>query len=62
MLMQSDRAELLSQVKALSIDFEQFKVILDEKKKEMEPLLQALGKFRNSNDAGGHGGICSSEK
>ncbi|XWS11019.1 hypothetical protein CRYUN_Cryun38cG0047900 [Craigia yunnanensis] len=58
----SDRAELLSQVKALNIDFEQFKAILGEKKKEMEPLQQALGKFRNNNNAGGRGGICSSEE
>ncbi|KAK6230569.1 hypothetical protein QUC31_002087 [Theobroma cacao] len=58
----SDRAELLSQVKALNIDFEQFKAILGEKKKEMEPLQQALGKLRNNNNAGGRGGICSSEE
>ncbi|XP_022753265.1 proton pump-interactor 1-like [Durio zibethinus] len=58
----SDRSELLSQVKSLNIDFEQFKAILDEKKKEMEPLQQALGKLRNNNTAGGRGGICSSEE
>ncbi|KAE8702276.1 Proton pump interactor 1 isoform 2 [Hibiscus syriacus] len=58
----SDRAELLSQVKALNVDFEQFKTMLGEKKKEMEPLQQALGKLHNNNIGGGRGGICSSEE
>ncbi|KAE8679096.1 Proton pump-interactor 1 [Hibiscus syriacus] len=58
----SDRSELLSQVKALNVDFEQFKTMLGEKKKEMEPLQQALGKLRNNNNGGGRGGICSSEE
>lgn len=58
----SDRAELLSQVKALNIDFEQFKTMLGEKKKELEPLQQALGKLRNNNNESGRGGICSSEE
>ncbi|XP_039030212.1 proton pump-interactor 1-like [Hibiscus syriacus] len=58
----SDRAELLSQVKALNVDFEQFKTMLGEKKKEMEPLQQALGKLRNNNNGGGRGGMCSSEE
>ncbi|KAK8507396.1 hypothetical protein V6N13_141417 [Hibiscus sabdariffa] len=61
----SDRAELFSQVKALNVDFEQFKTMLGEKKKEMEPLQQALGKLRNNNNGGGRGGgggICSSEE
>lgn len=62
MLMQSDRAELLSRVKALNIDFEQFKTMLGEKKKELEPLQQALGKLRNNNNESGRGGICSSEE
>ncbi|XVF78525.1 hypothetical protein PTKIN_Ptkin14bG0140700 [Pterospermum kingtungense] len=60
--LRSDRGELLSQVRALNIDFEQFKTILGEKKKEIEPLQQALGKLRNNNNAGGRGGICSSEE
>ncbi|GMI85325.1 proton pump interactor 1 [Hibiscus trionum] len=58
----SDRAELFSQVKALNVDFEQFKTMLGEKKKEMEPLQQALGKLRNNNNGAGRGGICSSEE
>ncbi|XVF70193.1 hypothetical protein PTKIN_Ptkin11bG0141500 [Pterospermum kingtungense] len=58
----SDKSELLSQVKALNMDFEQTKAILGEKKKEMEPLQQALGKLRNNNAADGRGAICSSEE
>ncbi|OMO73301.1 hypothetical protein COLO4_27176 [Corchorus olitorius] len=60
----SDRAELVSELKALNVEFEQFKTILGEKKKEMEPLQQALGKLRNNNNYGGRGGagICSSEE
>ncbi|KAE8707808.1 Proton pump-interactor 1 [Hibiscus syriacus] len=60
--LKSDRAELFSQVKALNADFEQFKTMLGEKKKEMEPLQQALGKLRNNNNGGGRGGLCSSEE
>ncbi|KAL4334074.1 hypothetical protein GQ457_07G014630 [Hibiscus cannabinus] len=58
----SERSELLSQVRALNVDFEQFKTILDEKKKEIAPLQQALGKLRNNRDADGRVGICSSEE
>ncbi|XP_039030449.1 proton pump-interactor 1-like isoform X2 [Hibiscus syriacus] len=55
-----DRAELLSQVRALNVDFDQFKEILGEKKKEIEPLQQALGKLRTNNYA--FGGLFSSEE
>ncbi|GMI63648.1 hypothetical protein HRI_000034100 [Hibiscus trionum] len=58
----SERSELLSQVRALNVDFEQFKTILDEKRKEIAPLQQALGKLRNNRDADGRVGICSSEE
>ncbi|PPR97533.1 hypothetical protein GOBAR_AA23137 [Gossypium barbadense] len=57
----SDRAELLAQVRALNVDFEQYKEILDEKKKEIEPLQQALGKLR-TNSYTGRGSMCSSEE
>lgn len=57
--MQSDRAELISQIKALRGDNRQFQSIVDEKMKEIEPLQQALGKLRNNV---GRGGICSSEE
>ncbi|KAK4576772.1 hypothetical protein RGQ29_027349 [Quercus rubra] len=58
----SDRAELISQVRALKDDNRQFKSILDEKRKEMEPLQHALGKLRNANSAGRGSGLCSSEE
>ncbi|KAJ7981748.1 proton pump-interactor 1-like [Quillaja saponaria] len=58
----SERAELISQIKALRGDSRQFQTIMDEKRKEIEPLQQALGKLRNSNNAGRGSGICSSEE
>ncbi|XP_062168827.1 proton pump-interactor 1-like isoform X2 [Alnus glutinosa] len=58
----SDRAELISQIRALKDDNRQFRTIFDEKRKEMEPLQQALGKLRYSNSAGRGSGICSSEE
>ncbi|KAG6755284.1 hypothetical protein POTOM_041103 [Populus tomentosa] len=57
----SKRAELINQVRALKNEGRQYKSIFDEKKKEMEPLQQALGKLRNTNNAG-RVGICSSEE
>ncbi|KAK9004924.1 hypothetical protein V6N11_042374 [Hibiscus sabdariffa] len=56
----SDRAELLSQVRALNVDFDQYKEVLGEKRKEIEPLQQALGKLRTNNYV--FGGLCSSEE
>ncbi|KAL5564388.1 hypothetical protein UlMin_027552 [Ulmus minor] len=56
----SDRAELITQIKALKDDNRQFRSIVDEKIKEIEPLQQALGKLRNANS--GTRGICSSEE
>jgi hypothetical protein len=52
---------LINQVRALKNEGRQYKSIFDEKKKEMEPLQQALGKLRNTNNAG-RVGICSSEE
>lgn len=49
-------------MKALRDDNRQFKSIVDEKIKEIEPLNQALGKLRNANNAGRNGGLCSSEE
>ncbi|CAJ1957137.1 unnamed protein product [Sphenostylis stenocarpa] len=57
----SDRAELISQIKSLRGDNRQFQSIVDEKIKEIEPLQQALGKLRNTNNAG-RVGLCSSEE
>ena len=59
--LQSDRSELISQIKALRDDNRQFKTIVDEKFKEMEPLQQVLGRLRSANNASRAGGICSTE-
>ncbi|XP_031249768.1 proton pump-interactor 1-like [Pistacia vera] len=58
----ADRAELLTQLKVLKSEGRQVKSLMDEKKKELEPLQQALGKLRPSNNGGRSGGICSSEE
>lgn len=58
-LLQSERAELISQIKALRDNNRQFQSIVDEKIKEIEPLQQALGKLRTANN---RGGLCSSEE
>ncbi|KAK7257203.1 hypothetical protein RIF29_31004 [Crotalaria pallida] len=57
----SERAELISEIKVLQDHNKQFQIIVDEKIKEIEPLQQALGKLRTSNNAG-RGGLCSSEE
>ncbi|GLT83339.1 hypothetical protein SLE2022_016340 [Rubroshorea leprosula] len=57
----NERAEVLSQLKSLRADFDQYQSVLDEKKKEMQPLQQALGKLR-TNNASGRAGLCSSEE
>jgi len=59
--LQSEKSELISQIKILREDNRQIQSLFDEKMKEIEPLQQALGKLRNSNNAG-RGGICSSEE
>lgn len=62
--MQAERAQVISQVRTHSVETRQFRMIMDEKRKEMEPLQQALGKLRNPNTMGrdrGYG-ICSSEQ
>ncbi|OIW08252.1 hypothetical protein TanjilG_15213 [Lupinus angustifolius] len=57
----SERAELISQIKPLQENNKQIQSILDEKRKEIEHLQQALGKLRTSNNAG-QGGLCLSEE
>ncbi|XP_042520179.1 proton pump-interactor 1 [Macadamia integrifolia] len=62
----SDRAQVIAQLKPLGVEGKRYRVIMDEKRKEMEPLNQALGKLRGANNAnrerGDRGvGICSSE-
>ncbi|TYI32196.1 hypothetical protein ES332_A04G042700v1 [Gossypium tomentosum] len=58
----AERSEMLSQVRALNVDFELFKTILDEKKREIEPLQQALGKLRNNKDVDNRLSLCASEE
>ncbi|KAH7544134.1 hypothetical protein JRO89_XS15G0114400 [Xanthoceras sorbifolium] len=58
----SERAEIIAQLRTIRSEVFHFKSIADEKKKEMEPLQQALGKLRTTNSAGRSGGICSSEE
>lgn len=48
-------------MKALRNENVQYQTIFNEKRKEIEPLQQALGKLRNTNSAG-RGAICSSEE
>uniref|UniRef100_A0A7N0RES9 Proton pump-interactor 1 n=1 Tax=Kalanchoe fedtschenkoi TaxID=63787 RepID=A0A7N0RES9_KALFE len=60
----TDRAEIISQLKALGAEDKQYWAIIDEKRKEMAPLQQALGQLRNPNGGrgGDRGGLCSSEE
>ncbi|KAJ8747575.1 hypothetical protein K2173_014359 [Erythroxylum novogranatense] len=57
----SEKSELINRLKALTDENRQYKTILDEKKKEIEPLQQALGKLRTAS-SGGRYGLCSSEE
>ncbi|KAI3457453.1 hypothetical protein Pfo_014116 [Paulownia fortunei] len=59
----ADRAQLIAQIRSLSVENKQFRTIMDEKRKEMEPLQQALGKLRGASGGRERGsGICSSEE
>lgn len=61
--LQTDRAQVISQLKLLTAEDKQYRMIVDEKRREMEPLQQALGKLRTSNNSRERGGvICSSEE
>ncbi|KAI4320734.1 hypothetical protein MLD38_034181 [Melastoma candidum] len=70
LISQSERSEIISQLKALGVENKQFNMAMDEKRKKMEPLQQALGKLRNTNTGnrggggggGGGSGLCSSEE
>ena len=59
-----DRAHMLSQLKSLKAKDKQFKMIVDGKRKEMEPLQHAMGKLHNSNTANRERGgtLCSYEE
>ncbi|CAM8992202.1 unnamed protein product [Rhodiola kirilowii] len=61
----TDRAEIIAQLKALGAEDKQYWAIIDEKRKEMAPLQQALGQLRTPNGGRGGdkgGGLCSSEE
>lgn len=54
---------MIAQLKSVGEETKQFRLIMDEKRKEMEPLQQALGKLRTSNTGGRERSfICSSEE
>lgn len=55
-LLQADRAQVTSQLKAFLDENKQFRRIIDEKRKEIEPLHQALGQLRERSY------VCSSEE
>ncbi|KAL1567170.1 proton pump-interactor 1-like [Salvia divinorum] len=59
----AERAEVRTQIHSLSVENKQFRSVLDEKRKEMEPLQQALGKLRGSSGSRDNrgAGVCSSE-
>ncbi|KAK4439183.1 Proton pump-interactor 1 [Sesamum alatum] len=59
----ADRSQLIAQLRSLSVENKQFRTIMDEKRKEMEPLQQALGKLRGTSGGRDRGsGVCSSEE
>ncbi|XP_038985151.1 proton pump-interactor 1-like [Phoenix dactylifera] len=59
----SERAQVISQLKPLTAEDKQYRMIMDEKRKEMKPFQEALGKLRTANnDVREKGmGLCSSE-
>ncbi|KAL8510232.1 hypothetical protein ACS0TY_017154 [Phlomoides rotata] len=59
----TERAQIRTQIHTLSVENKQFRSVLDEKRKEMEPLQQALGKLKGSSYGVRERGsaICSSE-
>ncbi|KAG1330252.1 Proton pump-interactor BIP103 [Cocos nucifera] len=60
----SGRAQVISQLKPLTTEDKQYRIIMDEKRKEMKPFQEALGKLRSANnDVREKGmGLCSSEE
>ncbi len=57
------RAQVMTQIRSLTGETKQYNLIMDEKRKEMEPLTQALGTLRGPNSAfRDRGFICSSEE
>ncbi|XP_077252273.1 proton pump-interactor 1-like [Tasmannia lanceolata] len=60
----SERATVISQLRPLTTEDKRYRMIVDEKRKEMEPLHAALGKLRSANNHAREKGvgICSSEE
>lgn len=60
----AERSKVIEQRKSLSAENKEFWSTIDEKRKEMEPLQQALGQLRGARDAGRERGpiVCSSEQ
>lgn len=61
-ILQLERGEIISQLKPLDAENKQLNIMVEEKRKEMEPLRQALGKLRTADSAGHGNGLCSSEE
>lgn len=57
--LQAARSELINERKSLSAERQQFWSQIDEKRKVMEPLQQALGKLRGNNAGGRDRGSAS---
>ncbi|XP_071905277.1 proton pump-interactor 1 isoform X1 [Coffea arabica] len=58
--LKADRAQKIAFLKDLNKENRQYRELIDEKKKEREPLQQALGQLHGGRDRGS--GICSSEE
>lgn len=63
-ILQAERSKLIEQRKSVSAENQEFWAVIGEKRKEMEPLQDALGKLRGPRKAGREGGssLCSSEE
>ncbi|KAL8046568.1 hypothetical protein ABFX02_08G185800 [Erythranthe guttata] len=57
----AERAQIRTEIHSLSVENKQFRTAMDEKRKEMEPLQQALGKMRGPSGEKGSVQLCSSE-
>ncbi|XP_059302718.1 proton pump-interactor 1-like [Lycium ferocissimum] len=60
----ADRSQLIEQRKSLSAENQQFWTKIDNKRKEVKPLQDALGELRGARNTGGERGyrLCSSEE
>jgi uncharacterized coiled-coil DUF342 family protein len=60
--LQAERSSIIAELKPLSAENKQYNEVVNEKIKEMEPLRNSLGKFREENNAmrAQSAGLCSS--